>query len=85
MPDALRWYGEQLLASTATLVVTPETALPLLPEQLPEGYLAALIQRFTQPALGTVSTAALIGIPLGTSQAGYTNSVIALKPVGCCR
>ena len=120
LPDALQWYGEQLLASTATLVVTPETALPLLPEQLPEGYLVALIQRFTQPGLKAADqavaqpsaeaaaqsaaqtlnqttappelqpsfepkpsssrTAALIGIPLGTSQAGYTNSVIALKP-----
>ena len=80
LPDALRWYGQQLLASTATLVVTPETALPLLPEQLPEGYLAALIDRFGQAVPGQSNSAALIGIPLGTSQAGYTNSVIALKP-----
>ena len=28
---ALRWYGEQLRDATAPLVVTPETALPLLP------------------------------------------------------
>ena len=80
LPDALNWYGQQLLAATATLVITPETALPVLPEQLPDGYLEALSQRFTQPSFGLASTAALIGIPLGNSGAGYTNSVIALKP-----
>ena len=80
LPDALNWYGQQLLAATATLVVTPETALPLLPEQLPEGYLEALVKRFGAPAPGQASTAALIGIPLGSSRAGYTNSVIALQP-----
>ena len=37
VPDALKWYGQQLMASSATLVVTPETALPVLPEQLPDG------------------------------------------------
>ena len=80
LPDALNWYGQQLLAATATLVITPETALPVLPEQLPDGYLEALSQRFTQPSFGLASTAALIGIPLGNSSTGYTNSVIALKP-----
>ena len=80
LPDALNWYGQQLLAATATLVITPETALPLLPEQLPEGYLEALVKRFTQPSPHLLNTAALIGIPLGSSSAGYTNSVIALKP-----
>lgn len=32
---ALQWYGEQLQRATAPLVITPETALPLLPSQLP--------------------------------------------------
>ena len=89
LPDALRWYGQELLSATSTLVITPETALPLLPEQLPEGYLEKLAERFGQSASGaqpsdapahTSPTAALIGIPLGNSRAGYTNSVIALKP-----
>ena len=80
LPDALKWYGQQLLAATTSLVITPETALPLLPEQLPDGYLDTLTQRFTRPAPGATQTAALIGIPLGNSQVGYTNSVIALKP-----
>jgi apolipoprotein N-acyltransferase len=80
LPDALKWYGAQLLAATTSLVITPETALPVLPEQLPEGYLDALVNRFIKPAPGASQTAALMGIPLGSSQQGYTNSVIALKP-----
>ena len=81
VPDALKWYGQQLMAVSATLVVTPETALPVLPEQLPDGYLDALVDRFVTPPVGQVGTAALVGIPLGNSQVGYTNSVIGLKPL----
>ena len=80
IPDALQWYGEQLKAAKTSLVVTPETALPLLPEQLPEGYLAELFNHFYQSRLGAPPIAALIGIPLGSNEAGYTNSVIGLKP-----
>ena len=80
IPDALKWYGQQLLAATTSLVVTPETAIPLLPQQLPDGYLEALSNRFIKPAPDASQTAALIGIPLGNSQQGYTNSAIALKP-----
>jgi len=36
--QALRWYGEQLRGAQGDLVITPETAFPVLPEQLPEGY-----------------------------------------------
>ena len=75
VPVALRWYREQLLASTATLVVAPETALPLLPGQLPDGYLDTLALHFASGA-----QAALVGIPLGSYDDGYTNSVIGLKP-----
>lgn len=80
IPDALAWYKSQLIAATTSLVVTPETAIPLLPHQLPEGYLDALVNRFIKPAPDASQTAALIGIPLGNSQQGYTNSAIALKP-----
>lgn len=80
IPDALSWYGAQLRDARASLVVTPETAVPLLAVQLPEGFLAALLGRFLQPAPGIPPTAALVGIPLGNSKQGYTNSVIGLKP-----
>ncbi len=73
--DALRWYGQELLQSQAPLVVAPETALPLLPQNLPEGYWAALRQRYSG---GT--QAALLGLPLGGYREGYTNSVVGLAP-----
>lgn len=72
--DALRFYGEQLLAAQTDLVVLPETALPLLPQQLPDGYLARLQTRY-----GTGAQAALIGMPLADG-AGYSNSVVGLAP-----
>lgn len=75
IPLALDWYAGELRRTTASLVVTPETAIPLLPLQLPEGYLDDVTQRFAQGR-----QAALIGIPLGSSSQGYTNSVIGLQP-----
>lgn len=73
--DSLRWYGEQLRDAKATLVVAPETALPLLPRQLPEGYWDALVERY-----GGDGQAALMGVPLGDMEVGYTNSVVGFKP-----
>jgi apolipoprotein N-acyltransferase len=75
IPLALDWYGRQLRDSTASLVVAPETAIPMLPQQLPAGYFDALRARFAQGG-----QAALIGIPLGGMREGYTNSAIGLKP-----
>jgi apolipoprotein N-acyltransferase len=75
VPLALDWYGRQLKESTASLVVAPETAIPMLPQQLPQGYDDALVARFAQGR-----QAALIGIPLGSTKEGYTNSVVGLKP-----
>jgi apolipoprotein N-acyltransferase len=75
IPLALGWYGEELAHADAALVVAPETALPLLPQQLPEAYLDALRATFADG-----KRAALVGIPLGSFEQGYTNSVIALKP-----
>ena len=73
VPLALQWYRDALLQAEGDLVVAPETAIPLLPQQLPEGYWASLSSRFE-----TSAQAALVGIPLGSYQAGYTNSVVAL-------
>jgi apolipoprotein N-acyltransferase len=75
VPTALRWYGEQLQQHHASLIVAPETALPLLLQQLPPGYWDGLRQRY---ASGT--EAALIGMPLGSYREGYTNSVVGLAP-----
>ncbi len=75
VPLALAWYAEQLKGSQTSLVIAPETAIPLLPQQLPAGYGDALARRFA-----TGSQAALIGMPLGDMSRGYTNSVVGLKP-----
>ena len=75
VPMALDWYAEQLQANRSPLVVAPETAIPLLPQQLPEGYWQTLQQRFA-----TGQQAALIGFPLGSFKEGYTNSVLGFAP-----
>ena len=77
LPASLAWVSQALLGPQADLVLAPETAVPLLPEQLEElvpGYWAALRQHFGR----TDGPAALVGVPLGSYQAGYTNSVVAL-------
>jgi apolipoprotein N-acyltransferase len=71
---ALSWYGEQLQSATASIVITPETALPLLPSQLPPGYLDAIAARY---ASGT--QAAIVGLPLGDGRL-YTNTVLGFGP-----
>ncbi|MDM0042857.1 apolipoprotein N-acyltransferase [Variovorax dokdonensis] len=71
---ALQWYGEKLQATEAPLVITPETAIPLFPSQLPAGYLDAITARFSNGA-----QAAIVGIPLGGGS-DYTNSVLGLLP-----
>jgi apolipoprotein N-acyltransferase len=77
VPLALDWYARELRASTASLVVAPETAIPLLPAQLPAGYLDRIDEQFRG---GNGTQAALLGIPLGSYQEGYTNSVVGLAP-----
>ena len=94
--QALSWYGEQLLANTEPLVVTPETAIPVLPQQLSPLYWQALKNKYApSPAqnqlpdqkpdqlanpLPVVPQTALIGLPMGASGVGYTNSALALGP-----
>ena len=75
VPKALLWYGAQMNASTSSLIITPETALPVRPEQLPDGYWRALQQRFASG-----EQAALVGMPLGGDDRGYTNSMLGFKP-----
>ena len=73
MPETLSWLGRALVDAQAELVVAPETAVPLLPFQLADaapGYWDALREHFAKPG-----RAALVGVPLGDAEAGYTNSV----------
>lgn len=75
VPLALRWYAHALKHAQADLVIAPETAIPLLPQQLLPGYLEELEQHYRSGA-----QAALLGIPLGDMRQGYTNSVIGWQP-----
>ena len=78
MPAALAWVEQTLTSTQADLLVTPETAVPLLPDQLQElvpGYWDGLRQHFSRPG----GPAALVGVPLGNYDAGYTNSVVGLS------
>lgn len=71
----LAWHARQLQEAQADLVMAPETAIPLLPEQLPEGYWEALVAQFGPGS----QRAALIGVPLGSFEQGYSNSVVGLQ------
>jgi apolipoprotein N-acyltransferase len=75
VPLALQWYGAQLARSNTDLIVAPETAIPLLPHDLPQNYWDVLKERFSSG-----SQAALVGFPMGDSAQGYTNSVLAFAP-----
>ena len=75
---ALNWYSEQLLNNPEPLVVTPETAIPVLPQQLPPAYWQRLQDKYAHANDG--QQLALIGLPMGEAGAGYSNSVIAISP-----
>ena len=82
--QALAWYPEQIAeavrAATATpdqgpqLVVAPETALPLLPAQYAPDFWPSLLSALAQPA-AREPVSVLLGLPLGSFEEGYTNSV----------
>ena len=74
VPQALAWLADELQASSADLVVAPETAIPLLPEQLAPPYWQELVERYRNSR-----RAALIGLPLGSFERGYTNSAAGLS------
>ncbi|RYF33161.1 MAG: apolipoprotein N-acyltransferase, partial [Comamonadaceae bacterium] len=71
---ALRWYGEQLAAPTASLTITPETAIPLLPSYLPNGYLQNIAERYSAG-----DKAAIVGLPISDG-ATYSNAVLGFRP-----
>ena len=77
LPESLAWVARELMAAQADLVLAPETAVPLLPFQLQDfapGYWQTLQAHFAVPG-----RAALVGVPLGDFERGYTNSVVGLS------
>jgi apolipoprotein N-acyltransferase len=73
--QSLEWYRQSLFNAKTQLVVAPETALPVLPQQLPAQYWNDLRTHFQRNG-----QAALVGIPLGDNTLGYTNSVVGFLP-----
>lgn len=77
MPEAMAWLAQALRGARGQLVVAPETAVPLLPFQLADfapGYWEQLTALFAAPG-----RAALVGVPLGDFDRGYTNSVAGIS------
>jgi apolipoprotein N-acyltransferase len=75
--DIVGRYQGMITASPADLIATPETAIPVTPQQLPPEYLANL-QRFASETRSHL----MIGIPMRDSETRYANSVIAIDPLG---
>ncbi len=76
LPATLGWAARTLMAAPGQLVLSPETLIPLLPAQLEHaapGYWEALRGHFAG-----AGRAALIGMPLGDEERGYTNSVLGV-------
>ena len=73
LTPTLALYGHWLGQLRADLIVTPETALPVLPADLPPGWLDGL-----QRSLRARGAHALLGIPLTRGAEQYTNSVLGL-------
>lgn len=80
LPQTLAAVQKALLTARADLVVVPETAVPLLPGQLQDfspGYWQGLLDHYSAGGAGA-GRAALIGLPMGDFDRGYTNSVVGL-------
>lgn len=73
--SSLVMYDDMIRSAPADLIATPETAVPLLPQQLPPDYLERL-GRFAQASGSHLA----LGIPLSDSPGQYANSVIGFSP-----
>ena len=72
---ALDWYAQQIAKTNVQLILAPETAVPLLPQELEPGYWQ---QWTTSPTLKQ-GGAVMTGVPLGNPKDGYSNSVVAVE------
>jgi apolipoprotein N-acyltransferase len=74
LPEQLAWVQARLADARGTLVVGPETVIPLLPWQLEPGWWRDATAPFREGPRGL-----LVGLPLGSPEAGYTNSVAGVS------
>ncbi len=72
---SLELYRSMIQASPADLIATPETALPLFIQQLPEDYLAQL-----QQGANASGSHLALGLLIADSESEYANSVVGLSP-----
>jgi apolipoprotein N-acyltransferase len=87
--QALDWYPREIALAAQVakdtpdqapqLVVAPETALPMLPDQLGAEFWRPLLEQLAQPGVAQPVNV-LFGLPLGSYAAGYTNSAWGLDP-----
>ena len=73
--ETMKLYHDAITAAPADLIATPETAIVMLPQQLPPDYLPGIAQFLTQ-----TNSNLILGIPMADSQTAYFNSVIGLTP-----
>ena len=71
LADSLKMYRQMITEAPADLIATPETALPILASQLPQGYL----EQFAAYANNSGSHI-IVGVPWTTGPGIYLNSVI---------
>jgi apolipoprotein N-acyltransferase len=75
LDNTLGLYKDMISAAPADLIVTPETAVPLLQTQLPPEYLPAIAQ-FARQSGSHIA----LGIPLTDGPELYANSVLGFSP-----
>jgi len=73
----LALYHTMISEQPADLIATPETAIPLLSNQLPPDYVA-LLSRFARASNSHLA----LGIPVSDGPRQYANSMIGLAPDG---
>lgn len=72
---ALSLYHDLITMQPADLIATPETAVPIMAQQLPPDYLPLLSAYATRSG-----SHILLGIPVSDGPREYTNSVIGIAP-----
>jgi apolipoprotein N-acyltransferase len=74
---ALQMYQSAITSAPADLIATPETAVTVLPHQLPPGYLDSL-GTYAQQTGSTI----LVGMPVLDEQQRFYNAAVGITPNG---
>lgn len=73
----LKLYQDMITEAPADLIATPETAIVLFPQQLPQGYLGSIASFATR-----TGSSVMFGIPFSDGPKTYSNSVGGVSPQG---